>query len=78
MMEYGSCPSGLECVMRREVIADLKVVYYRGRYRAATAWSKVGEASSAENAPASEVHKIGQEAAIVRRRKGNPTLHPVA
>jgi len=64
--------------MHREVIADLKVVYYRGRYRAATAWSKVGNASAAENAPASEVYMIGQEAAIVRRRKAHPTLHPVA
>jgi len=64
--------------MRREVIADLKVVYYRGRYRAATAWSKVGKALAAENASASEVYMIGQEAAIVRRRKAHPTLHPVA
>jgi hypothetical protein len=64
--------------MHREVIADLKVVYYRGRYRAATAWSKVGKALAAENAPASEVHKIGQGEVVVRRRKANPTLHPVA
>jgi hypothetical protein len=64
--------------MHREVIADLKVVYYRGRYRAATAWSRIGKASAAENPPASEVHKIGLEAAIVRRRKISPNLHPVA
>ncbi len=66
------------CEMHREVIADLKVVYYRGRYRAATAWSKVGKPSSTDNPPAIAVHQIGQDEAIVRRRRTGPSLHPVA
>jgi hypothetical protein len=64
--------------MHREVIADLKVVYYRGRYRAATAWSKVGKASASDNALASEAHRMGQAEVVVRRRKANPSLHAVA
>ena len=42
MMEYGESRFNSEREVRREVITDLKQVYYRGRYWAATAWSKVG------------------------------------
>jgi hypothetical protein len=78
MIKSGSCPFGPECEMHREVINDLKVVYYRGRYRAATAWSKVGKASAAEKPLMTEVHNIGQDEAIERRRKTSPSLQPVA
>jgi len=64
--------------MHTEVITDLKVVYYRGRYRAATAWSKVGKTSAAENPPVIDVHRIGQDEAVERRRKNGPSLQPVA
>ncbi len=64
--------------MRREMVIEFKVVYYRGRNRAATAWSKVGKVSGAENPPAIAVHQIGQDEAVVRRRKTGPSLHPVA
>ena len=78
MIAGGSCPLGPECEMRREVITDIKVVYYRGRYRAATAWSKIGRASGAEKPPIVEVHKIGQGEAVERRRKTRPSLEPAA
>ena len=42
MMEDGESRFNSEREVRREVITDLKQVYYRGRYWAATAWSKVG------------------------------------
>lgn len=42
MMEDGVSHFNSEKKVRREVISDLKQVYYRGRYWAATAWSKVG------------------------------------
>jgi hypothetical protein len=42
MMEDGESRFNSEREVRREVISDLKQVYYRGRYWAATAWSKVG------------------------------------
>ena len=64
--------------MRREVITDIKVVYYRGRYRAATAWSKVGKASAAGNPPTVEVNMSGQEEAAKRRRKSGPSFQPAA
>ena len=64
--------------MHREVVTDLKVVYYRGRYRAATAWSKVGKASAAENPPAIEMLRIGQDEVVERRRKTGPSLQPAA
>jgi len=64
--------------MHREVVTDLKVVYYRGRYRAATAWSKIGRASGAEKPPTVEVDKSGQEEAAKRRRKSGPSLQPAA
>jgi hypothetical protein len=77
MIESGSCPFGPECEMHREVITDLKMVYYRGCYRAATAWSKVGKASAAGN-PTVEVDKSGQDEAVERRRKTRPSLQPAA
>lgn len=64
--------------MHREVIIDLRVVYYTGRYRAATAWSKVGKTSAVENPPVIDVHRIGQGEAVKRRRKNGPSLQPVA
>ncbi len=78
MIESGSCPFGPECEMHREVVTDLKVVYYRGRYRAATAWSKVGKAPAAGNPPTVEVDKSGQDEAVERRRKTRPSLQPAA
>ena len=64
--------------MHREVVTDLKVVYYRGRYRAATAWSKVGKASGGENPSILERDMSGQEEAAKRRRKTGPSLQPAA
>ncbi len=40
--------------MQREVIADLKSVYYRGRFRASTAWSRIGKSSGGEKSPVAE------------------------
>lgn len=64
--------------MHREVITDLRVVYYRGRYRAATAWSKVGKGSGGENPSKIEVHRSGKEGVVKRRRKTGPGLQPAA
>jgi hypothetical protein len=50
MMENGESRFNSEREVRREVITDLKQVYYRGRYWASTAWSKVGNT----RAPGSE------------------------
>jgi hypothetical protein len=76
MIESRDCLFGPECEMHIEVITDLKMVYYRGRYRAATAWSKIGRASGAEKPPMVEAHKIGQGEAVGRRRKTRPSLEP--
>jgi hypothetical protein len=45
MMEDSGSRFNAEREVRREVITDMKQVYYRGRYWAATAWSKVGNTS---------------------------------
>ena len=78
MIECGSCPFGPECEMHREVVTDLKVVYYRGRYRAATAWSKVGKASGGENPLIMERDKSAEGEVVKRRRKTGPSLQPAA
>jgi len=63
--------------MPREVITDLKVVYYRGRYWAATVWSKVGRTSTADSPPIMEVDGSGKEEAAKRRRMTGSSLKPV-
>ena len=63
--------------MHREVITDLKVVYYRGRYRAATAWSKVGKTSAIENLLISEAGRSDQEKPANRYAKTGPRYQPV-
>lgn len=50
MIECGSCPFAPEWATRREMTADIKVVYYRGRYCASTAWCKVGRDPTSEEA----------------------------
>ncbi len=63
--------------MARELTTDLKVVYYRGRYWAATVWSKVGKASGGDGAPETEARGAGKAAGKPRRRT-NPSLEPAA
>jgi hypothetical protein len=78
MIESRGCPFGPECEMHREVITDLKMVYYRGRYRAATVWSKIGRTSAGENPSIVEVDNSGQAVAANRGRKTGPGLQPAA
>jgi len=63
--------------MHGEVIADLKMVYYRGRYRAATAWSKVGKTSAAENPAIPGVGQTGPQKVVERFRKTSLRHQPV-
>jgi hypothetical protein len=74
MIERGSCPFGSQCEMHREVITDLKGVYYRGRYWATTAWSKVGRASPGENPRGMEVAQNRQEEAVPPLFAAHPCL----
>ncbi len=64
--------------MHREVIADLKVVYYRGRYWAATAWSKVGKPTASVNPLKMETHGDSKQEVIKPRRKAGSSLEPAA
>ena len=77
MIECGGCLFGPECEMHREVITDLKMVYYLGRYRAATAWSKVGKASAIEDLLISEAGRSDQEEPANRYTKTSPRYQPV-
>jgi hypothetical protein len=56
--------------MHREVITDIKVVYYRGRYWTGTAWSKTGMTCAAENPAITEVESIAED----RTLDGHPKV----
>ncbi len=64
--------------MHGEVISDLKVAYYRGRYRATMAWSKVGKAAAIEDLLISEAGRSDQETPANRYVKTSPRYQPVA
>lgn len=50
--------------MQRELITDLKTVYYRGRYRAATAWSRSARRRMSRDLLTTGVEKAGDEGAV--------------
>ncbi len=63
--------------MQREVI-DLKTVYYRGRFRASTAWSRIGKASAAEKTPVPEGGAVRGDRLTKRYPKTSPSYRPVS
>ncbi len=75
MMECGNGPCDRECEMRREMLAELTVVYYRGRFWAATAWSKVGQPLAADRTAIPEAK--GTEAKKPAGRQADPGLQTV-
>ena len=77
-MECAICPFGPKCEMRREVIPDLRGVYYRGRFWAATAWSRVGKGLGAEDASKVEPDGICKAEMPKRSRGSRQGLRPVA
>jgi hypothetical protein len=77
-MECAKYPFGPKSEMRREVIPDLKGVYYRGRFWAATAWSRVGKGLGAEDASKVEPDGICKAEVTARSRKSRQGLRPVA
>lgn len=77
-MECANCPFGAKCEMRREVFTDLKGVYYRGRFRASTAWSRIGKGRGDEDASQVEPDVIRQAEVTARSRESRQSLRPVA
>ena len=77
ILEDGKSGLDSEREVRREVISDLKQVYYRGRYRASVAWSKVGGASTTEIVPLPEKGHGLQESAVRRHAESKPTRQPL-
>jgi hypothetical protein len=77
-MERDNRSSGANCEMHREVIPDLKGVYYRGRFWGATAWSRIGKGPSAEDSPKGEPQGIRKPEVTTRSRKSREGLRPAA
>jgi hypothetical protein len=77
-MVSDNCPLGAKHEVHREVIADLKLVYYRGRFRASTAWSRVGKGRGAEVASAVEPDVIRKVELAARSLDSRQGLRPVA
>jgi len=77
MIDYRYYSQEVECGMQRELIADLKTVYYRGRYRASVAWSKVGRLSTTEDVPSGERSQRPQETVVRPQGESKPRYQPV-
>ena len=73
-----NCPLGAKHEVHREVIADLKMVYYRGRFRPSTAWSRVGKGRGAEVASKVEPDVIRKTELTTRSRESRPGLREIA
>lgn len=67
MIKHGKDRLTLEREVRREVIGDLKKVYYRGRYRAALTWSRVGLNRSAALEPVIRAGMASNSVDMARR-----------
>ena len=76
-MERGNYSLGAKREMPREVIPDLKGVYYRGRFWAATAWSRIGKGQVAAASSKAEPDGIGKPEAATPRRRNREGLSPV-
>jgi hypothetical protein len=76
MIECEIGPFGQESEMRSEVINDLRMVYYRGRFRPATAWSKVGRPDATDGALVTEADPSGKEETARRRPETRLSLEP--
>jgi hypothetical protein len=77
ILEDGKSGLDSEREVRREVISDLKQVYYRGRYRASVAWSKVGGTSTTVIVPPPEKGHGPQERVVGRHAENKPKCQPL-
>lgn len=69
---------GAKQEMHREVIVDLKLVYYRGRFRASTAWSRIGKGRAAENSSKVDPEGISKAGVTPLTRQTRQGLRPIA
>ena len=64
--------------MHNDVVVDIRVVYYRGRYRADTGWSKTGMGGVVPNPPAVEVEEGWPQEAVPRSQETASRMQLIA